>query len=208
MEPIVVAIVGVLGAVVGATLSSWLGAREAVAQELRELRLKTYPSVWRRTAVVSRWPRTDATPSNLGHLHRDLREWYYVGGGLYLSANARVRYEELQTLLEAYVVSDSTEARLADPVYDAVMNAASAFRTSLTEDLQSRQQRSLLSAIRLGRTHARQRAAAQARREAAPRADVPPRHVITPADEELRLPSGLVPGEHPDRDLGAAAEEP
>jgi len=42
MEPIVVAVVGVVGAAIGATLSSWLGAREAVRQELPDLRLKTY----------------------------------------------------------------------------------------------------------------------------------------------------------------------
>ena len=109
-----------------------------------ELRLKTYPPVWQRTAVVSRWPRTDASPRHLERLHRDLREWYYGVGGLYLSANARVRYEELQRVLEAYAGSDSTGTRLPDPIYTDVMQAASAFRTSLTEDLQSRQQRSLL----------------------------------------------------------------
>lgn len=41
-------------------VSSWLGNREAVSQDLRERRLTTYRSVWADTSVVSRWPRTDA----------------------------------------------------------------------------------------------------------------------------------------------------
>jgi hypothetical protein len=162
---IVVAVVGIVGALIGATLSSWLGGRQSVAQELRDLRVRCYPAVWRRTSVLSRWPRTDATMANVRKLHIDLRTWYYGTGGLAMSSNARRRYEELQTLIEV-MVGDSpgmSTDQISTPDYDALMGSASAFRSSLTEDLQTRNQRSLISAVQLSRVHRTQAAEARGR---------------------------------------------
>ncbi|HZC69886.1 MAG TPA: hypothetical protein VE442_04275 [Jatrophihabitans sp.] len=108
MEAILVAIVGVAGAAIGAGLNGWIGARQKVADELRERRLLAYPSVWNRTSVISRWPRTDAGRAHLARLHDDLRTWYYAGGGMYLSENARARYGDLQNLLEAYAAEQGS----------------------------------------------------------------------------------------------------
>jgi hypothetical protein len=69
-----------------------------VAEELRDLRLRWYPPVWKRTSVLSNWPRPNAARENLERLRVDLRAWYFAGGGLYLSENARKRYGELQKL--------------------------------------------------------------------------------------------------------------
>lgn len=81
---LIVAVVAVIGAAIGAAVSSWLGGRQAVSQDTREHRLASYPSVWSRTSVVSRWPKTTARFENLCDLHTDLRTWYYTIGGLYL----------------------------------------------------------------------------------------------------------------------------
>jgi hypothetical protein len=67
------------------------------------------------------------------------------------------------------------------------MDAASDFRTGLTEDLQSRQQRALLSAIKLGGRHARQAMRAKRRLDRAPAATYARRHAIRPAEEYLDL---------------------
>ncbi|MEP6650663.1 MAG: hypothetical protein ABJA74_12260, partial [Lapillicoccus sp.] len=80
--------------------------RQKVAEGVRDQRIRTYPAAWERTGVVSRWPHTDATRGHASRLHRDLRTWYYSGGGLYLSEDARERYEHFQVVLEAIVAQD------------------------------------------------------------------------------------------------------
>jgi hypothetical protein len=186
---IIVAIVGVVGAVLGATVSSWLGARQSVAQEIRQLRVASYPTVWRRTSVVSRWPRTDVTTTNLERLHRDLRLWYYGVGGMAMSANTRKRYGALQELIETMLMGDSDPSTPLDvDLYQAVLDSASAFRTALTEDLQSRNQRSVILAIRLALQHRGESAAAGGRLLAVRRTNVgakSPRHHIGEDDERL-----------------------
>ena len=167
-----IALVGVLGAVLGATLSSWLAGRAKAADAVRELRLKAYPPVWEQTSVISRWPRTDATWSHISGLHVTLRTWYYETGGLYLSENARRRYGSLQELL-AQLLDLHKDVEVIDPAdYAALMEEASAFRSALTEDLQSREQRSLISVVRRALLHRKQEKAATQRRAAA--APTPP----------------------------------
>jgi hypothetical protein len=185
---VIVAVIAVVGAAVGATVSSWLGGRQAVSQDLRERRLASYPSVWTRTSVVSRWPRTNAGIENLEALHGDLRTWYYTVGGLYLSENARTRYGHLQELVGRVVdrgVADS------DVDYDDVMEAASAFRSALTEDIQSRQQRSLVAAVSRALTHRREDVRAGRRLSRHPSDPRPSARIDVGADEEhLKPPPG------------------
>lgn len=162
---VVVAVIAVIGATVGAALSSWLGARQAVSQDMRERRLASYPPVWSRTSVVSRWPRTNAHVENLQVLHGDLRTWYYTVGGLYLSENARTRYGHLQELVGRVVDRKELDGGgiVADSAYEDLMEAASAFRSALTEDIESRQQRSLLVALDRSVAHRRETRRAQSR---------------------------------------------
>lgn len=89
-------------------------------------------------------------------LHGDPRTWYYTVGGLYLSENARTRYGHLQELLERIVDRGDDNAAAADVVYVDVMEGASAFRSALTEDISSRQQRSLLATVSRGLAHRRE----------------------------------------------------
>lgn len=181
----------VAGAITAAT-TSWLGGREKVAQELRESRLAVYPTVWERTSVLSRWPVTDLAYDGLERLHIDLRRWYYAIGGLYLSENARARYGELQTLVATQLATSGANASTPIPpgAYEALSESASSFRTALTEDLESRRQRSLVWAIGQSRRHRRQ-AVEAGRRLDAVRAEVPVtsgatlRYRLRPSDETL-----------------------
>jgi hypothetical protein len=145
-----VAVDGLLGAIIGlavaavlALINSWLTNREKVEEGVRDQRIRTYPSVWERTGVVSRWPRTDATREHASHLHLDLRTWYYSGGGLFLSEDARARYEHLQVLLEAIVAHEPDEPLTE---YDELADAAHWFREGLAEDLRIRHGRNALVA--------------------------------------------------------------
>jgi hypothetical protein len=192
---VIVAVIAIIGAAIGAALSSWLGGRQAVSQDLREHQLTSYPAVWERTSVVSRWPRTTAGITNLEALHGDLRTWYYTFGGLYLSGNARARYGHLQELIERIVgrgdtgSAGSTRTALTGVDYDDVMGAASAFRSALTEDIQSRRQRSLLAAVARGVAHRREDGRAELRLSRHPPGRVPAERIeLRPDDEQLRPP--------------------
>jgi hypothetical protein len=156
------AIIGIVGAVAGgaitATVNSWLAARARVAEELRGQRLDPYREIWAQTALFSRWPWTDATYGRVRSFHVDLRQWYYADGGMLLSENARARYGHVQEVAEALVELGRPDDGVLDPEhYGPLMQASSALRTALTEDLESRQQRSVLLAVELGFRHWRQR---------------------------------------------------
>ena len=128
------AIIGLAVAAVLAIINSWLSDREKGAENIRDQRIRTYPAVWERTSVVSRWPRTDATRDHLVSLHLDLRTWYYSGGGLYLSEDSEERYEHLQVVLQAIIAQDADQPL----VYDEPMEAAHWLRAGLAQDLRTR----------------------------------------------------------------------
>ncbi len=182
------------GGAITATINGWLGGREKVVEGLRTLRLHVYPSVWRRTSVLSRWPHTNVSYAGLERLHLDLRTWYYNVGGLYLSENARARYGDLQELLAAHLrsVQGQPAAAISPATYADLSQVASVFRSALTEDLDSRRQRSILLTLRRSRSHRRQARDARTRLRAATAAasgagDVP--YTLQAEDERLQPPA-------------------
>lgn len=180
LTPTITAVAGAAVATTVALVNGAIASRAKESEELRSLRLQTYPSVWGLTSEVPRWPRGDPAYRDLWTLHRSLRTWYFSTGGLYLSENARARYGEMQELLDAVLCGrpedDTTPVRelapVAEPhkpetVYEALMNTCSAFRTALTEDLATRRTRSIVWATALWLRHRRQRRAARRRIAAA-----------------------------------------
>lgn len=157
------AIIGLAVAAVLALINSWLSDRQKVAEGVRDERIRTYPAVWERTSVVSRWPRTDATREHASHLHLDLRKWYYSGGGLFLSEDAQDRYEHLQVVLEAVIAGNANEPLHE---YDSLMEAAHWFRAGLAEDLRTRDRNNLLEAWRRRKRHASELDRAETRENA------------------------------------------
>lgn len=192
MAPYLAAMLGFATAAVLAMVNSWLTGRERVADEVRQQRIKTYPAVWSRTSVVSRWPRTDAEREHFLRLHEDLRRWYYAGGGLFLSTRARKRYEHLQLVLEAVLSQDDPNVARH---YGSLMEAASYFRTGLTGDLETRVRRNPVVALMARRADGRERRKAEVRLKsiAAPADEstasetvgARPLHVLTSEDEQL-----------------------
>ncbi len=202
MDPTIVGLISaataVGGGVVTKTLDSWLGGRSRVIEELREDRLRSYTLVWERTSTLSAWPRTNATYDDLKGLHMYLRSWYFNVGGLYLSENARGRYGEMQELIARHLSKrDALNEQLETAAYKDLMDACSAFRTAITEDLESRRQRSLFWTVGRWRLHQRQGRAAQARLE---RVGAPGKHrihaqIVRPESQSAELPaSAQVPG--------------
>ena len=151
------------------------------------MRLKTYPSAWTLTCEVPTWPERRLTYGSMRTLHERLRAWYFGAdefaeplreppGGLTLSTNARERYGNVQEIIAIYLRESDDEAADVPPhAYGAIRASCSAFRTALTEDLDTRRMRSILYASHLRRRHRRQQREAEQRLDAAQRhiADIP-----------------------------------
>lgn len=194
-------VVALVSGLISASVNSWLATRARVSEEMREARLTKYPPLWAKTSMFSRWPRTDATYAHLDSFHRDLRGWFYDVGGLYLSLNSRVRYGELQDIVAAHLRHRPRELgeQIPAAVYDDLMEACSAVRTALTEDLESRRQRSFWSALNRAWTHRRQQVKAQQRIDRVKKAAAP--HTVLVALE----PPGSEPDGAPPPPLAAPA---
>jgi hypothetical protein len=160
--------VALVSGLISASINSWLTSRAKVNEELRVERLKAYPQIWERTITFSRWPRDERTYDDLRRFHLDLRDWYYKRGGLYMSENSRGRYGDVQELAAVELEQPPPPpTALSKERYERLMEACSAFRTGLTEDLESRRQRSLIWSIRKSREHKQDERAAKARVRAA-----------------------------------------
>ena len=159
---LVVAVVALASGLISAMVSNWLAGRAQVSEAMREARLRVYPSVWLLTDLFSKYPWTKATVGQTKQLHIELRSWYFEVGGLYLSEHSRARYGDVQELLEAY--TDKTDQTKADAEdfpddgpYRFMQDACSTFRTALTEDLESRRQRSLVTSLWRSRQHRKEK---------------------------------------------------
>jgi hypothetical protein len=151
---VVTAVLGLLTAGVLALINSWITTRAGIDVDLRSQRLKVYPTLWKATCAVSRWPRMKITRGQLEKLHEIYRSWYYDEGGLFLSESARARYGDVQQLIATLLEHQSPrEYVLVEDLYTELMLTTSALRTALTEDLDTRRRRSVLETWRRSHWH-------------------------------------------------------
>ena len=162
---------GVAVATVGAIVKGAIAQRAGTDEDLRTVRGQCCPLVWRCTGPVSTWPRADLSHTDLDRLHRNFRDWYYgedeseqtTPGGLYLSQNARQRYQEMQELIELSLPASQDVCDVPPDVYEDLREACRAFRTALTEDLQTRRKRAVWRVLVQHRRHHRQKLEAKER---------------------------------------------
>lgn len=143
-QELVAAVIGLVVGAVAAWVKAILAVREKANEELRGLRVAVYPAVYQLTAPLSSWPPATMSFDDLAALNLSLRRWYFTGGGLYLSARGRERYGELKQLICGYLdAAAGGDGEVPTGAYKDLTTTASAFRESLTEDLETRRQRSL-----------------------------------------------------------------
>lgn len=112
---------------------------ESSDTDLRTRRIEAYRPLWLFTAKLPQWPRAELSCGDLLQLSRDLRDWYFNSGGLFLSRSAMRRYRLLQDALTAFADEDP-RARLESDEYDEVRHLCSRLRTQLTNDVRSRRE--------------------------------------------------------------------
>ncbi|MCX8477576.1 MAG: hypothetical protein MT490_17440 [Sphingomonas sp.] len=124
-----------------------LRAMDGYDQQLSQTRETRYLELWALTAPLPQWPRNDGlTYGRLEKLTRELRDWYFGGGGLYLSQEARDVYGEAQTVICA-ALGPRGDAEVPSEVYDSIQKALSRLRRRLTADLATRREIHALEAI-------------------------------------------------------------
>ncbi len=102
--------------------------------ELRRARATPYQGLWALTKRLPLWPRdATVTCAEMLTFSGELRDWYFGGGGMWLSRQSRKAYEDLQTRLQGF----QGRAGLLDD-YEGVRLLCSRLRSELTADLSSR----------------------------------------------------------------------
>jgi len=112
----------------------------AIDTDLRTRRIPVYGELWEKTGILPLWPRNPTLQyADLDQLTRDLRDWYFKRGGMYLSQGARDAYGEVQKHI-ATVLEKKPGGPVTDADYAAIQERCSTLRTELTKDLLSRRE--------------------------------------------------------------------
>jgi hypothetical protein len=136
---IISAAVGAVVAYLGAVWQTRLEARRVIHERVHQSRARLYPSAWKLTGALPRRPRTEEhSYGSLSTLAIELRDWYYVEGGIYLSGAARRAYSVYQDTISEVTANREPNTELDEQDYEKVRKAGSQFRTWLTRDLLSR----------------------------------------------------------------------
>ena len=139
--------------IIGA-LAGWLGGvwKDRIAQtealfgqidtDLRQRRIEVYKELWESTALLPKWPRDESvTYDQLLRFSKQLREWYFSRGGMYLSRTTqRDGYAALQDKIAeilAETLKEKPSGALSPAHYDTVRERCSYLRTLLTADIES-----------------------------------------------------------------------
>ncbi|HSU15018.1 hypothetical protein [Longimicrobium sp.] len=120
-----------------------LAQASAFDTDLRQRRIPEYTELWSLTQLLPRWPRADnVTGQDLRSLSESLRDWYFSGGGMFLSAESFKAYGDLQDRLVEFLDDHSDLVKpISGPDYDRIRQYCSTLRSELTADIVSRVQR-------------------------------------------------------------------
>jgi len=156
----IVAVIGLVGSAAGAIWAAYVGTRRRVLAELegrydaelRDSRLRVYPQLWAALEPLAKYAREPPgrpRRNEIEDLARHLRRWYFEKGVLFLSAEAREAYFQLQDALTAVIGSErwtegtSSSDEIDAQTFNALRQIASWLRTTLTYDVGTRRRFSL-----------------------------------------------------------------
>jgi hypothetical protein len=107
--------------------------------DLRSRRIAVYSELWKATEILPKWPRAEqVTYEQLYGFSKQLRDWYFRNGGMYLSRNThKSAYGPLQDELSR-ILKDQPKGLVKPPDYDSVRDRCSQLRSALAEDIESR----------------------------------------------------------------------
>src|SRR5215211_802369 len=121
--------------------------KAAYDKDLRNERIEAYQGLWHHLQYLGQYDRPEAlTAELLKKLSEQMRDWYFGGGGLYLSEQSRTTYFKLKQDIKN--ILDNTEEdrwyALLDPKdSNFVLEQAHLLRASLTHDVGTRKSSAL-----------------------------------------------------------------
>jgi hypothetical protein len=141
-------ITGVFGLIAGSIityLGAIVGYRKELEieydKELRRARVEVYSGLWQELSALARYdspkPKTTTT---LIRLSKEMREWYFVTGGIFLSEESRKPYFELKKALEEQTKQETQdkESQIPEEQWQDMVDIASLLRSSLAKDIGAR----------------------------------------------------------------------
>jgi hypothetical protein len=112
-------------------------------KELQANRLTQYLVLWAALEPLARYGRGDVTYNKLVTVSDTTRDWYFRQGGIYLTRASRDPYfgwkALLQPLLDDADLRAHPDAAIEPARLEGVIAAASALRTSLSDDIGTKQ---------------------------------------------------------------------
>jgi hypothetical protein len=105
-------------------------------KSLQEARLEKYIKLWGMMKDLPKYGRAPVTYKMIRSISDDTKQWYFDGGGIYLTKRSRDPYLKWKALLEPLL---DAEHKPEDVVHDDQINlivaAGSTLRTRLSEDI-------------------------------------------------------------------------
>jgi hypothetical protein len=108
--------------------------------DLRQRRLAAYSEVWGKMRLLPKWPSAaEVTYKDLRQLSSEFTKWYFDGGGMFMSSEAREAYIRLQDEIKKVLDTEKIDPGSSiGGKYEALRERCSQFRTAITDDLLSR----------------------------------------------------------------------
>lgn len=132
------AVVGFISTYLTAILKLRQDLRAEYDKDLRARRIPAYTLLWQLTDLFPKYGHTSGpTGTEVRSLTISLRDWYFGGGGMFLSQNARDRYFALQDTLSE-VFTSVPDAQVDDTTYERVRKSCSDLRSALVRDVGTR----------------------------------------------------------------------
>ena len=142
---------GLVSGVVSSVLT-YFGTRSKIRLDMRveydknlhEKRLELYKDLWPKTQPLGRFaPYELLTHKIVNSVSSQMGNWYFFKeGGIYLSKRSRKPYFVLKSELTKVILNrelaDQPDKYIGDEARDAILDAASRLRTSLADDIRTR----------------------------------------------------------------------
>ena len=120
-----------------------LDAMAIYDKDLQTSRLDKYKLLWAALEPLARYGRGDVTYNGLVRVSDASRDWYFKEGGIYLTRASRDPYFRWKALLQPLLDDAELRAHPDMPIdaarLESMIAAASALRTSLSDDIGTKQ---------------------------------------------------------------------
>ena len=111
-------------------------------RELRSKRLDAYKELWKRMEPLARFSQTPLSYRKVRDTSEDMRDWYFGGGGLFLSQASRKPYfdlkETLQQIIDDAELQKEEDRPLEDERTRRLLRQGKLLRRRLADDIGTR----------------------------------------------------------------------